>query len=119
MNLLIFRLIIITIIATGIYGVYYLINENAILKKDNESLIANVRDTQEALFQLGKTVTKLNIEYSEATNNEFKKFNKSDINKIPMDRLVKSYNIGIKRVFKDYQNRTREFVTGYPKTTTP
>ncbi len=119
MNPMIIKLIFAGAITIGCFGVYYLIGENAKLEKDNENLTASIKDHETAIAQLGTIVTNLNLEYSKATNDEFKKFNESDINKIPMDELVNSFNIGTKRVFRDYQNRTTKFIRGNTQTTSP
>jgi len=119
MNPIVTKVVMAGFLLSMVWGLYYLIGENAKLEKDNENLVSSIKDHEVAVESLAGIVTDLSEKYSEATNDEFKKFNKSDINKIPMDRLVRSYNVGVKRVFRDYKSRTSEFIRGSTKTTSP
>ena len=119
MNRLLIEITLVIFLLSSFGGLYYFIDKNGQLKKENNDLIETLEDNKKAVIALGNVITDLSNKYSKATNNEFKKFNRSDINKVSMGNLVRSYNIGIRRVLKNYKERTITFTSGNTQTTTP
>ncbi len=119
MNRLIIEITMAGIILVSGMGLYYMVKKNGELSNENKNLVATVEETQTAIMDLGVTITELQTKYTKVSNDEFTKFKKTDISKVPMSKFVPDYNNGIKRVLKDYKNRTTKFVTGNTKTASP
>lgn len=100
-------------------GLYYMINKNGMLEKENEDLAATIVNHELAVESMATVITDLSIKYNKATHDEFEKFKKSDLSKVPMGKLVQSFNIGSTRLLKDYKKRAIKFIGGDPQTTNP
>lgn len=100
-------------------GLYAMVNKNGKLEKENENLAATIVSHELAVENMAVVITDLSIKYNKAAHNEFEKFKKSDLSKVPMDKLVQSFNIGSSRLLKDYKNRAVEFIGSDPQTTSP
>jgi len=119
MNRLIFELIMGAILLALAGGLYFVIGENGKLEKENEDLADTIVSHELAVENMAIIITDLSIKYNKVSHDEFEKFKKSDLSKVPMGKLVQSFNIGSSKLLKDYKKRTTEFIGGYPKTTSP
>ena len=110
MNRLMIELIMAaSILAIGA-GLYYVIGENGKLEKENEDLASTLVSHELAVKNMANVITDLSIKYNKVSHNEFEKFKKSDLSKVPMGDLVTSFNIGSIKLLKDYKKRTIKFI---------